>query len=261
MDVSPIVDSELQKAIVDAEAELSKLEAKLITYEKKLARLDEQIMDMAVSSTVEGQVIAINENGENPVVTIASSALDVEGTLSEKQMKQVEEGMTVNMYSSLHNNTYTGTITQIIEYPQEEIGVNDEKDAVYSFVVQFDDEESEELLVGAKLDLTVVVDEVLDVPVVPTSTTFKKGKKTKVYQLTSSGQVETVTIKKGLAFDGTVEVKEGLQVGDIIVKTPSNVEVANTAYITPLKTTKIQKKAITQLTKRQMVKYTLLGVL
>ena len=258
VDVSPIAENDVEIAIVETEAELRKLEAKLLNYEEQLARLDGKQNDLTVRSAFEGQVIAVKANSANPIVTIASPVLEVKGVLTEKQMKKIAEEQTVTMYSSLHKKTYTGTVKSINAYPQEAVSVDEE--TTYSFIVQFD-ELNEELLVGTKVDMTVVVGEVMDVPVVSSESTFKSGKKTNVYQLSSKGTVETKTISKGLSFEGIYEVKEGLETGDIIVKDPSSVNVVGAGYITPMKKTTIQKQALKQMSKRQIAKYTLLGML
>lgn len=258
VDVSPIAENDVEMAIVEAESELRELEAKLFSYEEALSLLDDKHNDVTVRSEFEGQVMAVKENHTNPIVTIASSALEVKGALNEEQMKKVEEDQTVTMYSSLHKKTYTGTIKSINAFPQDEVSVNEE--TMYSFLVQFD-EWNEELLIGSKLDMTVVIDEAVDVPVVSVESTFKSGKKTNVYQLSSKGIVETKTISKGLSFDGMLEVKEGLEAGDIIVKDSSAVNIEDSSYITPMKKTTIQKQALKEMSKRQIAKYTLLGLL
>ena len=182
----------------------------------------------------------------------------MKGVLSEKQMKNVEEGQMVTMYSSLHDQTYTGSIESINSYPQNEIGID--KETMYSFVVQFD-EWNEELLPGAKLDMTVVIGELIDVPVVASESIFKTAKKTNVYQLSSDGTVKKQPISKGLSFEGRSEVKEGLVVGDIIVSNPNKVTVSGSTFITPMKKTILQKQSLKQMSKRQLAKYTLMGML
>ena len=258
VDVSPLAENDNERAILEVEMELSRLEAKLFNYQDQLANLDEKLNDTAVQSDFEGQVISVNADSTNPVVTIASTTLEVKGVLSEKQMKNVEEGQMVTMYSSLHDQTYTGSIESINSYPQNEIGID--KETMYSFVVQFD-EWNEELLPGAKLDMTVVIGEVIDVPVVASESIFKTAKKTNVYQLSSDGTVKKQPISKGLSFEGRSEVKEGLAVGDVIVSNPNKVAVSDSTFITPMKKTILQKQSLKQMSKRQLAKYTLMGML
>lgn len=257
VDVSPIAEAEVEQAIVEAEAEKEKLEAKLSKYEDELIRVKEKLENVTINSEVDGQVIAINEDVQNPVITIASSAISVEGDLTEQQMKKAAVEQEVYMYSSLHNEKYKGTIQKVVSYPKGSPSID--KETKYPFVVQLD-KEAENLLPGAKLHMTVVVDEAKNVPVVANKSTFKVGKNTNVYQLTEKGMVEEQKITPGISFAGQLEIKKGLKAGQFIATKPGNVEVANTAFITPLTTTNIRKKEIKKLTKKQIVKYTLMGV-
>lgn len=258
VDVSSIVAGDIEKAIIEAEAERERLEAKLSKYESDLTRVEEKISDVAVLSEIDGQVININENIQNPVITIASSSLAVEGVLSEEQMKQAKEQQEVFMYSSLHDKKYKGTVDRIVSFPNKAPAI--EQKSEYPVIVQIENAD-EKLLPGAKLSMKIVVDKAENVPVISETSVFKEGKATHVFQMTKKGTVERQKVVKGLAFKGKQEIQNGLKAGDVIAKKPKEIKVYETTFITPMKTNHIEKKNIKKLSKKQILKYTLIGFL
>lgn len=257
VDVTNGVKTDVEKAILEAEREASKLEAKLAKYESQLSRISDKISETTVNSEVEGQVVAINKDMQNPIITIASNTLAVEGELTESQMKKVAVDQQVKMYSSLHKQGYEGNIQQIVSYPKGNPSVD--KETKYPFMVGISDAD-EQLLPGAKLSMKIIVNEVKDVPIVPTKSTFKTGKKMYVYQLNEKGFVEKMKITPGLSFAGNQEVIKGVKEGNLIAVQPKKIQTNNSAFITPMTTTKIQKYNIKQLSKKQIAKYLLMGV-
>ncbi|WP_019244147.1 MULTISPECIES: efflux RND transporter periplasmic adaptor subunit [Bacillus] len=256
--VTNVIEGDIEKAIAEAQSEIGKLEAKLVKREADLSRNTDKLSEVTVNSDVAGQVISINRDIQNPVITIASKTVAVEGVLSEKQMKEAAINQKVSMYSSLHDKKYNGSIQQIVSYPKDKISVK--KTANYPFTVQLD-ESDEKLLPGAKLRLTVVVDEVKDVPVISKTATFKNKKKQYVYQLTQKGTVEKKLIETGLTFNGKQEVAKGLEAGNFIATNPSKVDTVNAKFITPMTTLHIDKNEWKELSKKKMAKYFLIGLL
>ncbi|WP_042352526.1 efflux RND transporter periplasmic adaptor subunit [Bacillus massiliigorillae] len=257
VDVTSGVKTDVEKAILAAETEASKLKAKLEKYESKLSRISDKISQTTVNSEVEGQVVAINKDMQNPIITIASKTLAVEGELTESQMKKVAVEQQVKMHSTLHDQDYEGNVQQIVSYPKGNPSVD--KETKYPFMVRLNDAD-EQLLPGAKLSMQVIVNEVKDVPVVATKSTFKTGKKMNVYQLNEKGFVKKTKITPGLSFAGKQEVTNGVKEGSLIVVKPKLIHANNSAFITPMTTTTIQKYNLKQLSKKQMAKYLLMGV-
>lgn len=257
VDVTNGVKADVEKAIIAAESEVSKLEAKLAKYESRLKRVSEQISATTVNSEVEGKVIAINENMKNPIITVASNTLKVEGELTEKQMKKAAIDNQVKMYSTLHKQKYEGAIQQIVPFPNGTPSVD--KETKYPFFTTINDVD-EQLLPGAKLSMKVIVNEVQNVPVVPTKSTIKKDKKTYIYRLTEKGTVSKTKITPGLSFAGDQEVVKGIQEGHLVTMDPKQIKANNTAFITPMTTTTIQKYNLKKLSKKQIAKYLLMGI-
>ncbi|MGM9926111.1 MAG: efflux RND transporter periplasmic adaptor subunit [Bacillus sp. (in: firmicutes)] len=257
VDVTHGVETDVDKAILEAEAEEEKLEAKLVKQEKQLSRISDKISQTTVTSDVDGQVIHINKDMKNPIITIASTALAVEGSLTEQQMSKAAVQQKVEMYSSLHDKKYEGVIQKIVSYPKEKPSIS--KEVEYPFYASLAEGDTE-LLPGSKLSMKVVVDEAIDVPVVAGKSTFKKGKKVYVYQLTDKGTVKKTAITPGLKFSGKQEVVQGIEVGQLIAAMPKEITANQAAFITPMKSTKVQTYNLKTLTKKQMAKYVLMGI-
>ncbi|MGN1401935.1 MAG: hypothetical protein ACI4XL_10570 [Bacillus sp. (in: firmicutes)] len=142
MEAAAIIDSETAKAVVEAEAELEQKEAELEEAEAELDRLLDKKEQASVVSEVEGEIIAVNDRGDNPLIRIASPSISVSGLLDEKQRQEAEEQMEVRLYSSLHNEKYTGSILKIHGYPKKAPSLSEE--AEYPFVVALDSQGVEE---------------------------------------------------------------------------------------------------------------------
>ncbi|WP_050613759.1 efflux RND transporter periplasmic adaptor subunit [Bacillus testis] len=257
VDVSPIVEGDVEKEIIAAQSEKDKLSAKLAKSQADLNRITDQLSKVSINSEVEGQVIAVNKNMKNPIITIASSAVGAEGELNEKQIGKAEVGQKVRLYSELDKKTYEGSIKEIVHYPKNEVKVD--KQSKYPFTIALD-KKNDTLLPGSKVKLTITVGEAKAVPVVAHSSTFKEKKKTKVYQITGKGTIEEKNIEPGLRFAGKQEVKSGLKAGDYLVANPSDLKQNGTSFITPITTSKVDWKAWKDLSKKQVLKYASMGI-
>lgn len=138
VNTSSIVEGNIQQRIAEAEAEKGKLEAALTANDAKLSRVEDQLTDLNVTSTVDGQIVNINADLKDPMITIASNDSVVKAIVPAKQVEEVAEGQQVKLYSTLLKKTYNGTVSQVITYPnQKEKG---QKEPTYSFIVQLNGE-------------------------------------------------------------------------------------------------------------------------
>lgn len=135
VDLSTIAKSNTEQKIAEAQAEKGKLEAALTANKDKIARVEKQLADLNVVSTVDGQVVNIHPNLKDPMMTIASTNSVVKATVSAKQVQQLVNGQQVKLYSKLTHQTYNGTVSQVITYPDKV-----KKDPMYSFLVKFNEE-------------------------------------------------------------------------------------------------------------------------
>ena len=275
VDVSTITESNIEESIAEAEAEEREIEAELAAATKKLAQLNERIDRVTVFSDADGRVIRINEDLTAPVMTIASVNLAIDGILSEEQMKEVNVGQKVTMYSELHDQTYSGVISKINQYPKEapNLGV----EPVYSFVATLEEEAAEDdlesdemeeevmekdnLLIGTNLQMNVIVDEAFGVPMVSSDSVFSTSGKKYVYKLTADGVIKQREINVGLSFEGNSEVESGLIFNEVIATDPKSIPAKNAFFILPMQTAGLQTEELRPMTKKQYAKYILMGLL
>lgn len=135
VNTSSIVEGNIQQKVAEAEAEKGKVEAALTAIEAKISRVEEQLADLNVKSTVDGQIVKLNTDLKDPMMTIASTNLVVNAIVPAKKVGEVVEGQSVKLYSRLTKKNYNGTVLQVITYPNKT--KKDKKgDPTYSFLVK-----------------------------------------------------------------------------------------------------------------------------
>ena len=291
IDVTAIVEGNVAQSIAAAEADRGKIEASIMAKEQRLEQITEQISNLTVFSTVEGEIIRLQEDLAAPLITVTSSTLVIKGILSEQQMKDVVVGQKVMLNSEIHHQKFSGLITQVSTFPNEEpsigmapfysfIVVLDEETSGGNQVVQVPDEEtvldaqeeqievesdreieSSSLLIGSGLEMKIIIEEAFNVPLIPSDSLTVLDESKFVYRLTSDGIVQKQEIVLGLSFDGKSEIRSGLNANHVVVTNPKIVRIDGAFFITPLQTARIQKDVLSSMSNKQYVKYILMGLL
>ena len=290
VNVSSIVEGNVQEKIAEAEAEKGKLEAALTENESKKSRVEKELDDLNVVSTVDGQIVKINADLKDPMMTIASTNSVVKAIVPAKQIQEVINGQQVELYSKLTDQTYKGTVSKVITYPIKDKG----KEPMYSFLVKLNSEAINEanadknkdktkkdgqatdtvnqenqiavkkdkpLLVGTDMKMRVTVDEATSVPTIYSKSIWKSDNENYVYQLTANGIVQKKPITLGVSYKGKNQVVKGLKVNDVIVSNQNAITLKSASdFITPIQTLIIQKKELKSMTKKQQAKYILTGL-
>lgn len=86
----------------------------------KLSSIEEQSSAIVTTSEADGVVKNINRNLNNPIISIVSTNMAIEGYFSGEEMKKAEVGMTIKASSSDSKKALKGTIGRIHSYPAEE---------------------------------------------------------------------------------------------------------------------------------------------
>jgi HlyD family secretion protein len=256
---SDLIKSNIEQEMYKQELEKNRLNEKVKMLDAKLSSIEEQSSAIVTTSEADGVVKNINKNLNNPIISIVSTNMAIEGDFSEEEMKKAEVGMTIKASSSDSKKALKGTIGRIHSYPVEEPSLK--KDNRFPFQALIEPEgETEPLLVGSKVNLTVITNEKAGVPSIPIEA-VQYQKQPYIYKLTNKGHVDKHYITKGLKAEGKQEIIKGPSVGDVILLEP-NAAVKNHSYfITPIQFEKVKAGTYKKFTSREKVRYLLLGIL
>ncbi|MBT2646572.1 efflux RND transporter periplasmic adaptor subunit [Bacillus sp. ISL-34] len=257
---SDLIKSNVEQEIYKQELEKNSLNEKVKMLDAKLSSIEEQSSAIVSTSEADGVVKSINKNLNNPIISIVSTNMAIEGDFSEEEMKKVEVGMTIKASSSDSKKALKGTIGRIHSYPAEEPSLKKDNRFPFQALIEPEGEETEPLLVGSKVNLTVITNEKAGVPSIPIEA-VQYQKQPYIYKLTKKGHVDKHYITKGLKGEGKQEIIKGPSVGDVILL-EQNVEVKNHSYfITPIQFEKVKAATYKKFTSREKVRYLLLGIL
>ncbi|MBL3645617.1 efflux RND transporter periplasmic adaptor subunit [Bacillus sp. RHFB] len=257
---SDLIKSNIEQEMYKQELEKNRLNEKVKMLDAKLSSIEEQSSAIVTTSEADGFVKNINKNLNNPIISIVSTNMAIEGDFTEEEMKKAEVGMTIKASSSDSKKALKGTIGRIHSYPAEEPSLKKDNRFPFQALIEPEGEEAEPLLVGSKVNLTVITNEKSGVPSIPIEA-VQYQKHPYIYKLTNKGHVDKHYITKGLKAEGKQEIIKGPSVGDVILL-ESNAAVKNHSYfITPIQFEKVKAGTYKKFTSREKVRYLLLGIL
>ncbi|TKH00128.1 efflux RND transporter periplasmic adaptor subunit [Peribacillus simplex] len=256
---SDLIKSNIEQEMYKQELEKNSLNEKVKMLDAKLSSIEEQSSAIVSTSEADGVVKNINKNLNNPIISIVSTNMAIEGDFSEEEMKKAEVGMTIKASSSDSKKALKGTIGRIHSYPAEEPSLKKDNRFPFQALIEPEGEETEALLVGSKVNLTVITNEKAGVPSIPIEA-VQNHKQPYIYKLTKKGYVDKHYITKGLKAEGKQEIIKGPSVGDVILMEP-DVAKNHSYFITPIQFEKVKAATYKKFTSREKVRYLLLGIL
>jgi HlyD family secretion protein len=251
-----LVQVSIEKEIYDKELEKSRVKAEIDKYDDLIKSYNNGSDQLGINSDVSGTVKKINYDLKNPIVTIISDKPKVEGTFTERDLKNVQEGMEVYVKSDLIKGKAAGTLTKIAGYPETDPSVK--KESHYPFEITLT-EENESLIKGTHVDVSVVTNKVLNAATVPERTVEKGKKNSYIYVINEKGEIEKRSIKKGMNLNGKTEVKKGAKPGELIVQKPEKVQQENSPFFSRLNIDSLKKKTFSEEGKRTIFKHIMVG--
>ncbi|WP_394172787.1 efflux RND transporter periplasmic adaptor subunit [Guptibacillus hwajinpoensis] len=199
-------------------------------YKKRLAELDvkeleRQIqeagtekIDNTVDSSLDGLVKEINrtpEDGE-PVVTVLSNKLAVQGSVSELDYPTLKADQEVTVHATAYpGQPVTGRMTMIENRPyqiDEESGLS-----FYHFTVEMEGEN--EIASGTHVTIDAPLHQNKNAPSVPEESIIQKGSVSYVVVLEDTNLYLRV-VEQGRIEDGKVEILSGLQLKEKVLTKP-----------------------------------------
>lgn len=250
-----LMNVSIEKEIYDKKSEKTRILAEIDEYEDTLNSQDSGDQ-LGINSEVAGTVKKINYDLNNPIMTIISDSPKVEGAFSEKDLKEVQEGMEVFVKSDLVKGNVKGTLTSIASYPEQDPSVKTE--SRFPYEVELTDEQAD-LIKGTHVEVAVVTDQVVNAATVPEESIEKTKKASYVYVLNELGKVEKRKISKGLTLDGKVEVKKGAKPGELVVKNPEAIQKAGDPFFSKLKPGTLNKKTFSKEPGKEIFKSIMVG--
>ncbi|MCR2821408.1 efflux RND transporter periplasmic adaptor subunit [Lederbergia panacisoli] len=290
----------VDRLVSERELDLEKVDLEIQKYEEQRDLVESGRSGLTILSSVDGIVEDISFELNNPVITIVSEDLFVEGQLNEQEVATVEEGMRVDVHSDLFVGELTGEIGSVSELPLEQATV--ERASFYPFNVILDvdeavdedddvgeDDDGEEVDdgVGENVDddvdddisenADVDVDENADVELyagyhvladivldealeVPVVQRESIRGHSYLWVLGRSGIVEKRKVELGLQVGKQAEILGGAELGELFVVQENEIDHA-APFITPFKGNKSIFNQWESESFRRKLKYVLVGIL
>jgi HlyD family secretion protein len=210
---------QLKKAGTTPEA-IRAQEARVLQAQGTLQAVSAQLDKMTLRAPFAGVVtkqdakVGAIVGANTPVVSLISNTkLEIEANVSEINIGKIQVGNSVDItMDAFPGKVFTGTVSYID--PGETL-----VDGVVNFkVTVVFTQEYPELKTGLSANLTINTKQALGVLKVPTYAIVKKDEGSFVTRRIDSKKTEEVKVETGLSgTDGFVEIKNGLQEGDIVV--------------------------------------------
>ncbi|QED49644.1 efflux RND transporter periplasmic adaptor subunit [Cytobacillus dafuensis] len=212
---------------------------------------------LTVVSEVDGIVKDVNVSLGNPLITISSAIPTIQGNLNEEERNMVEIGIPAVV--STKKGKLNGTLAKADHLPDG--AYSEQKASQYPFSIQLDDE-APDLLQGSHVDVTFITNEINGALMIPKQSVVKKKKGSFVWIINSSGKLEEREIKTGVKSDHNIQVKSGVEKGELIVSDPSAIKKGEGPSIySPINLAKLEISEIKEMRKKHILKYMLKGFL
>lgn len=234
-------ERELERVALQAKARLADYEANKLTSEakldlevKKLEKYNEQIEKAEIFAPVGGMVVYAQERGsrwgnDDPIaegtsirerqdiITIpVTEGMIAEVSLHESVFEQVQEGQPCLLtFDALPGREYRGIVKFKAHLPDKNSWWANPNLRLYRTEVQVLDP-GPEMRPGMTCNIEILVDEIQDCLYVPVQSVFLNRGDTVCF-VSSSGSVEMRTIETGRNNHKWVEVKDGLEPGELVL--------------------------------------------
>jgi len=249
----------VERDIYDAELRLEYLRQDIEKLEQEIQLINEQGEKLTVVSDVEGIVKQVNENLGSPLMTISSTIPVIKGNFHEDERYMIENGITTIISSKHIKEKMNGTLTSVSKLPSS---FEPESGSEYSFIVQIDDTEENRLLNGTHVELSFITEAIDGVLMVPMQTVVNEGKKSYIWIITIGGLLEKREIKTGLSLNDEIQIKSGVEKGELVVSKPSMVQKGEgPTLISPMDVAKLDISEIKKMKDKQIYKYIIKGIL
>lgn len=251
----------VEQEIARKELEIEQLNSKIENLERQITQLQLNETDITVSSTTEGIVKKMARELDNPLIVISSKSSLVQGELSEQETLKITEGQEAVIYSTAVQDRIKGFVTDVAVLPSETL--TEDGSSTYPFQVEFEEGEEnlDALRPGFHVSLSVITEEALDVLNVPSESLLTEGIKNYLLVITDKGTVEKREVTVGMTSEGRVEVRSGIEKGELYIQDPDSMDLPGSTFVTPLKIDKLTLNSIKNADRHTILENLLLGIL
>ncbi|MGF2618181.1 hypothetical protein FZC84_18010 [Rossellomorea vietnamensis] len=254
------IDYYVEQEIAAKELEMERLENKAANFERQLSDLQSYETTLTVQSELEGVVKKVSRELDNPVIVIASTSPVVEGELNEQEVLQVMEGQEAIVRSTAVKEELNGFVTDIAALPSED--KSEDGGSSYPFQVEFSEEqELENLRPGFHVSLSIVTEEAKDVLTVSEDSLVPDGAKKYLIVVTEDGKLEKRKVTAGMKSNGRVEIQQGIEKDEILVKDPDSMDLPGSTFVTPVHFDRLTNSALKNADRHTILENLLLGIL
>ena len=246
----------IDKEIGEKTLEMEKIEADIKKLEKQRDTFLIDKEKLSITSPIAGIIKEINPDS-NKIMTIASNETVLKGELNEEQLGKVNEGMKVKVLSHLFEGRLTGEISQIVKLPSD--NPDHKNKSLYPFMVTFE-KENKDVHIGYHVTADIILEEANNVPAIFGKSIRDEDEKSYIWILNEKGLTEEREIATGLNVGNLYSITKGAQEGELYV-TDQRDAVKQAPFITPLDVYQLNRTALKEITRKQVIKYILLGVL
>ncbi len=255
-----VTEYDIKKEIASRELEIDRLDNQIDGLESQISDLKSYETTLTVESSGDGTIKELSHSVQNPLITIASKGVIVTTDLTENEIMDVEENMDAKVQAEVEKNTLKGLVSDVSTLPKRDPHI--ETDSLYPIKIQLQDE-SNKLLPGHHVFVSVITDEVKNALIVPVTAVEKSGMNTHIWILTDKGTVKKKSVETGLEVDGKVQIKSGVKAGEFYIVNPGEIPALQNGagFITALDWDKIKLRDLKKMKRPTVIENLLLGVL
>lgn len=136
---------EIEAQLKWLDSERSKSENNIKRFEEERKKVSNKVEKLTVTSSVSGEVASINEDALNnfskenqtePIMTIATEGVQIEGLASRYDMQFMEEGLKATVIETVNDDTHKATLEHIEVIPKERIENRSSKQTIRNYAHQ-----------------------------------------------------------------------------------------------------------------------------
>ncbi|WP_430789212.1 HlyD family efflux transporter periplasmic adaptor subunit [Virgibacillus flavescens] len=227
----PPIETEYMKEeyLAEKEKEIEQLEAQQKSIQTQLTELESGGDTITVESPYQGKVAMVSEDLGDPIVSIQSTTLHIEGELTEIERPIIEAEMPVEISINENNVKLKGSVTQVSDLPND---VNLHDNSEYPFQVSFSkEEELEKLLPGYHAKLAIITEASEEATALFEDAIFSES----VWKMTNKGDLLRQKVETGIEMNSMQEITKGAKIGEWTAKKPRSQFRSGPTFVTPLK--------------------------